>query len=101
MMANAQQLTRRTRHMDIKTFALLDWVARDLLTLHNIKTMENTADTMTKVLGRQLFYRHSDTVMGRRIPMRFTRSTSALGASPTCLIPSLCQSDCLEHGGGE
>ena len=29
LMANAQQPTRRTRHMDIKHFSLLDWVERD------------------------------------------------------------------------
>ncbi len=33
MMANAQQPTQRTRHVDIKVFALLDWVERDLLIL--------------------------------------------------------------------
>jgi hypothetical protein len=38
-MANAQQPTRRTRHMDIKTFALLDWVEQDLLLLQTIKRM--------------------------------------------------------------
>jgi hypothetical protein len=31
LMANTQQPTRRTRHMDIKTFALLDWVQQDLM----------------------------------------------------------------------
>jgi len=39
LMANAQQPTRRTRHMDIKTFALLDWVEQDLLLLQTIKRM--------------------------------------------------------------
>lgn len=86
MMANAQQPTRRTRHMDIKKFALLDWVERDLLTLHSIKTTDNTADTMTKALGRQLFFRHSDTLMGRRIPTRFARST--FDDCFTCSTPS-------------
>lgn len=86
MMANAQQPTRRTRHMDIKKFALLDWVERDLLTLHSIKTTDNTADTMTKALGRQRFFRHSDTLMGRRIPTRFARST--FDDCFTCSTPS-------------
>jgi len=36
MMANAQQPTKRTRHIDIKHFALLDWVEQDLLILHDI-----------------------------------------------------------------
>jgi len=68
MMANAQQPTRRTRHMDIKYFALLDWKKQDLLQLHQISTHDNAADTMTKPLTRQLFYRHRDTYMGYRIP---------------------------------
>jgi hypothetical protein len=70
LMANAQQPTRRTRHMDIKTFALLDWVEQDLLILHDIKTNDNAADTLTKSLSKQLFYRHTDSIMGRRVPTR-------------------------------
>ena len=31
LMANAGQPTRRTRHVDIREFALLDWVERDLV----------------------------------------------------------------------
>jgi len=68
LMANAQQPTRRTRHMEIKHFALLDWVERDLLILHHIPTRNNVADAMTKPLERNLFYRHFDTYMGHRIP---------------------------------
>mmetsp|Transcript_23363 Transcript_23363/g.33516 ORF Transcript_23363/g.33516 Transcript_23363/m.33516 type:complete len:1554 (+) Transcript_23363:3270-7931(+) len=68
MMANAQQPTRRTRHMDIKHFSLLDWVERDLLILQSITSSDNPADAMTKMLPKQLFYRHLDTYMGRRIP---------------------------------
>ena len=68
MMANAQQPTRRTRHIDIKHFSILDWVERDLLILQAISTHDNAADAMTKCLPRILFYRHFDTYMGRRIP---------------------------------
>ena len=68
LMANAQQPTKRTRHMDIKHFSLLDWVERDLLLLKEISTSDNAADAMTKMLPKQLFYRHFDTYMGRRIP---------------------------------
>ena len=67
-MANAKQPTRRTRHMDIKHFSLLDWVERDLVLLHTVTTHDNAADAMTKFLSKQLFYRHFDTYMGRRIP---------------------------------
>ena len=31
LMANAQQPTKRAWHMDMKNFALLDWVQKDLL----------------------------------------------------------------------
>ncbi len=41
MMANTQQPTKRTRHIDIKHFALLDWVEQDLLQLHQIGTHDN------------------------------------------------------------
>jgi hypothetical protein len=36
--------------MDIKHFAILDWVERDLLILEAIRTHESTADAMTKTL---------------------------------------------------
>jgi hypothetical protein len=67
MIANAQQPTRRTRHMEIKHFALLDWVERDLIILENISTHDNAADAMTKTLTKQLFDQHYDTYMGIRI----------------------------------
>jgi hypothetical protein len=73
MMANAQQPTRRTRHLDIKHFALLDWVERDLILLKTISTSDNAADAFTKPLSKQLFYRHYDTFMGRRIPKLLTK----------------------------
>ena len=68
LMANAQQPTRRTHHMDIKHFALLDWVERDLVTLSRISTSDNYADPMTKSLGCQLHYRHNDYILGKIIP---------------------------------
>ncbi len=68
LMANAQQPTRCTRHMDIKKFALLEWVQQDLMILKSISTNDNAADNFTKSLGKQLFYRHVDTIMGRRAP---------------------------------
>ena len=68
LMGNAQQPTRRTRHMDIKKFSILAWIQRDLLLLHKISSSENCSDVMTKQTGRQLFYRHFDYIMGRVIP---------------------------------
>jgi hypothetical protein len=68
LMANAQQPTRRTRHLEIKKFALLDWVQRDLMILQRISTLDNCSDGLTKQNGRQLFYRHFDYIMGKMIP---------------------------------
>ena len=68
LMGNAQQPTRRTRHMDIKKFSILDWIQRDLLIMKRVSSSENCFDVMTKQTGRQLFYRHYDYIMGRIIP---------------------------------
>ena len=68
MMGNAQQPTRRTRHIDLKKFALLEWVQRDLILMKRISTNDNCSDGMTKQTGRQLFYRHFDYIMGKLIP---------------------------------
>jgi hypothetical protein len=67
-MANAQQPMRRTRHLEIKKFALLDWVQHDLMILKRISTLDNCSDGLTKQNGRQLFYRHFDYIMGKMIP---------------------------------
>jgi hypothetical protein len=67
-MANAQQPTRRTRHMDTKYFALQDWVEHDQVELAQIGTANNISDAFTKALGRIKFYEQTDVIMGRRIP---------------------------------
>jgi hypothetical protein len=67
-MANAQQPTRRTRHMDTKHFAIQDWVAHDQIDLAPIATANNISDAFTKALGRIKFYEQTDVLMGRRIP---------------------------------
>jgi hypothetical protein len=73
--------------MDIKKFALLDWVEQGLMILKSIKTNDNAADTMTKSLNKQLFYRRVDTIMGRRLPKRLIRSNTSqdtLGKKQAC-----------------
>jgi len=68
LMANAQRPTKRTHHMDIKTFGLQYWVQRDLLCLKRITTADNYAEALTKNVGRTLFYRHMNFIMGRVVP---------------------------------
>jgi len=67
-MANAQQTTSRTRHIDIREFALVDWVEQDLMILATVKSADNSSDGMTKALAKILFYRHSATMLGKRVP---------------------------------
>ena len=68
LMANAQQPTKRTRHMAVKNFALQEWCERDILVLKKIHTTHNWSDTMTKAQGRTLFYRHMNHIMGKLKP---------------------------------
>lgn len=63
LMANAQQPTCHTCHIDIKKFLLLERVEEDLIILESIKTSDNAADTFTKSLVKQLFYRHVNTII--------------------------------------
>jgi hypothetical protein len=59
-MGNAQKPTPRTCHIDIKYFALCDWVELDLIHLECIDTSINTSDHLTKSLPRILFHRHAN-----------------------------------------
>ena len=54
--------------MDIRYFALSDWVEQDLMFLERIHTSINEADHFTKILERTLFYRHVDHIMGHIPP---------------------------------
>ena len=67
-MANSHQPTCSTHHLDIKHFAILDWVQHDLLTLHNISTHDNGADAFSKPLSMQLFHQYCYTIIGWHIP---------------------------------
>jgi deoxyuridine 5'-triphosphate nucleotidohydrolase len=68
LMANAQQPTKRTRHVETRHFAIQEWVERDLLTLLRIATNDNYSDVLTKATGRILFYRHMNYIMGKIRP---------------------------------
>ena len=68
-MGNANKPTRRTRHLDIRYFALTEWTEKDLIILKPILSSNNNSDAMTKALGRQLFTRHKSTILGHRKPI--------------------------------
>ena len=67
-MGNAQQPTRRTKHMDLKNFALLDWIERNLLILRRIASPDNFVDPLTKPMGKEMHLRHSEYLLGKRMP---------------------------------
>ena len=67
-MANAEQPTRRTRHMDTKNFAMQQWTKEEQMTLEPILTENNASDHFSKALGRTKFYEQTDATMGRRRP---------------------------------
>jgi hypothetical protein len=69
-MANAQKPTPRTQHMDIKYFALCNWIEQDLLILDQIDTKINLANPFTKALERAAFHRHVDFILGH-VPPRY------------------------------
>jgi hypothetical protein len=87
-MANAQKPTTRTRHMDIRYFALSEWVENDLLILERIHTAVNVADHMTKLLDRTLFYRHVDHLMGH-VPPVYSPCYEKYSAIPNTTIDDL------------
>ena len=68
MMGNSLKPTKRTRHLDIKHFALLEWTENDLIMMKPVSTNNNSPDMLTKALGKQLFARHKATLMGHRKP---------------------------------
>ena len=71
-MVSAQAPTKRTRHVDIRYFALLDWSTTKRLLAVNIPTAKNPSDALTKAVGRTKFHQHADTYMGRIPPMYCT-----------------------------
>ena len=81
-MVNAQKPTQRTRHMDIRYFALTDWVERDLLILDYIHTSKNLADNFTKPLSRIAFHRHVDYILGRVPPSHAPLARKRIGFKP-------------------
>ena len=67
-MANAEQPTRRTRHMETKTFAMQQWIREENMLLKAIGTQNNAADHFSKALGQMKFYEQTDLLMGRTKP---------------------------------
>ena len=66
--SNNERATKRVRHVDMRYFAILEWVKRGDILLQHIPTSDNPADDLTKPLNNQLHCRHTDTLLGKRKP---------------------------------
>ena len=74
-MTQALKPTKRTRHVDSRYFAILQWVQTDQIVIKKIDTSDNASDILTKATGRIIFYRHNDTILGKRRPLYVQSST--------------------------
>ena len=74
-MTKAMKPTKHTRHVDSKYFAMLEWVQTDQIVVRKIDTSDNTSDVLTKATGRIIFYRHHNTILGRRFPLYIEKKT--------------------------
>jgi hypothetical protein len=69
-MVSAQAPTKRTGHVEIRHFALLQWAEDDYIIAKPIPTDHNPSDSFTKATGRIKFHQHADIYMGRRPPSK-------------------------------
>jgi hypothetical protein len=65
-LASAHQPTRRTRHVEMKHFIILQWTDDKFIDFVDTSTDENYSDYLSKPTGRTKFYEHTDVFMGRR-----------------------------------
>jgi hypothetical protein len=88
LMAHAGRPTKQSRHIDIRHFALQDWIERDLINLTEITTTLNAADVLTKPVTRVFFHRHCDLIFGNHPPSYVTTFQSKNSATFVCSRPS-------------
>jgi hypothetical protein len=82
-MANMQKPTPRTRHIDIKYFAVSEWVELNLMLLERIDTSINLSDHFMKSLQTNLFHRHADFLLGHIPPAYLPVYRSIVGTYAT------------------
>ena len=66
--ANSQQPTRRTRHVEMKHFVILQWTDDKFINFIDTKTDENSSDSLSKPPSWTKFYEHTGIFMGRQQP---------------------------------
>jgi hypothetical protein len=91
LMTNAQQPTRRMRHVELKQFAVLQLVKDEQIIFGDIGTAYNISDSLTKQTGRTKFHQHHDLLMGR------LRPAYARPADPALPIMSKCSFSAYDY----
>jgi hypothetical protein len=81
-MANAHHPTRRTRHVEMKHFVILQWTEDEFITFVETKSDSNYSDSLSKPTGRTKFYEHTDILMGRKRPKYSLDLTTTTPESP-------------------
>jgi hypothetical protein len=81
-LTNAQQPTRRTRHIDMKDFCILQWTEEEQINYKDVATALNVSDSLSKPTGRIKFHEHMDIMMGRRKPI-YVHSTTTAQTTPS------------------
>ena len=55
-LANSQQPTRQTRHVEKKYFVILQWIDDKFINFIDTKTDDNYSDSLSKPTARTKFY---------------------------------------------
>ena len=59
--SNNERATKRSRHVDLRHFVIIEWAKNGGIVLISTSTSDNPSDELTKPLGNILHSRHSDT----------------------------------------
>jgi hypothetical protein len=88
-MVHSQAPTKRTRHVDIRYFALLQWQQLDYIKVIPVPTDHNISDSMTKATGRTKFHQHADLYLGRSDPRSPIRVQHFIAPDHSSTSPTL------------
>ena len=100
-MTKTQQSSRRTKHIDIKYFSIIQWTEDELITFQQTKSEYNFADNLRKITGKCKFHQHADIFMGRRPPQYIIKTVSKTtrqqqNTKETIYIPHILFSTCIK-----
>jgi hypothetical protein len=81
-LTNAQQPTKRTRHIDMRDFCILQWTEEEQILYTDIPSAYNVSDSLSKPTGRIKFYEQMDILMGQCCPSYVTHNPNNFPSNP-------------------